>query len=282
MHPFVRIAAIPLLLAGGCVGEDGPSTPATSGTCPDAGVVGCPCIDGGLCVGGAVCEDGVCVPEDGGDTGGTTGTKTPPDVGGDTGGTTGGPTGSCAGRCGSPDAPCACDPVCVEYGDCCPDYETACPGQCIGNDECAPDEVCSSGTQTCVPAYGHTYGIVVSYWFDGTDKCWDFGACASPDPFYYINYCGGTVFTSVTKKNTIEASWSTEAEITVTNDCVFSLTMKDEDISAHDWILTWCEKNASDQCWVLPEDLLHAGVWSGTWSGAGNGDYELEIRFRPL
>ena len=270
----------------GCQSDNEPFVEATGGpACPNPGVAGCPCIEGGLCVAGALCEDGLCVPEPGGTTGGagTTGPKTPPDMGdGSTSGGTGAPEGTCVGRCGDLLGPCACDPVCVEFGDCCPDYEDACPGQCVSNGECLAGQVCSSSTQTCVPATGHTYGVVVTHWADFTDVCWDFGACYSPDPFYTIDYCGQRVFTSSTQFDTAQASWSTEAEITITDDCVFTLTMTDEDISVDDWILTWCMRDDNGQCWAIPGSVLHDGIWTGDWDGAGDGVYELEIRFRAL
>ena len=261
----------------------GIDTATDTGACSDNGLVGCPCIEGGLCVAGALCVDGVCEAQEG-DTDEPEGEteKDPVQTTGadSTGG--GGDLGSCEGQCGAVlEDGCACDPVCTQFGDCCDDYEVACPGACSGNDECAATEVCSSASFSCVPAYGHTYGVVVESWIDYSDVCWDFDSCYNADPFYRIVNCGETVFTSSTVDNTGSASWSTEAEVQIVDDCAFSITIRDEDISEHDFILTWCIDNGSGQCWVLPEDILHDGFWAGTWEGAGSGGYGLVIRFRP-
>ena len=49
-------------------GQDGPGTATGADTesCPDNGLIGCPCIEGGLCVAGGLCVDGTCVSEQGG------------------------------------------------------------------------------------------------------------------------------------------------------------------------------------------------------------------------
>lgn len=292
LSPATKITYLSSILAGmlaACGGDDtsgqdgpGTMTAADTGSCPDNGLAGCPCIEGGLCVAGAVCIDGICEAEQGA-TGPEGDTEKDPvqTTGADS--TGGGAMGSCEGQCGNvPEEGCACDPVCTQFGDCCDDFEMACPGACIANDDCAASEVCSASSFSCVPAYGHTYGVVVESWTDYSDVCWDFDSCYDADPFYRIVNCGETVFTSSTIDNTSFASWTTEAEVQVVDDCAFSITMRDEDISEHDFILTWCMTNESGQCWILPEDILHDGFWSGTWEGAGTGGYGLEIRFRPL
>lgn len=264
-------------------GQDGPGVTAGVDTgCPDNGLAGCPCIEGGLCVAGALCIDGICEADQGatGEPDGETEKDPVQTTGADSTGGEG--IGSCEGACGELLDGCACDPVCTQFGDCCDDYQAACPGACNSNDGCEATEVCSSASFSCVPAYGHTYGVVVESWIDHSDVCWDFDSCYDADPFYRIINCGDTVFTSSTVDNTGSASWTVEAEVEIVDDCAFSILMQDEDIASHDFILRWCFENTTGQCWVLPEEILHDGYWSGIWEGAGNGGYGLEIRFRPL
>lgn len=233
---------------------------------------------------GCLCVDGICEPaQDEGTADGQDGeTEKEPvaTTGEDSSGGVG--MGSCEGLCGEVTETCACDPICSQIGDCCTDYEEACPGACGSNEECASTEVCSSGTFSCVPAYGHTYGIVVESWIDYSDVCWDADSCYDADPFYAVSNCGETVFTSSVVPDTGTATWNEEAVVDVADDCAFFIRLWDEDLASNDDILTWCITNDAGQCWVLPIDILHEGYWAGTWEGAGTGGYGLEIRFTPL
>ncbi len=288
--PTLRVLAAAACLTVACQDTHPRDTGTTTSgtTCPDAGVEGCPCIPGGLCVAGLVCIDQVCEPEDQGGTAGgasTGATKTPPDMGGGGSGTGGPPpTGSCADACGteSPDG-CWCDASCIDYDDCCPDFEDVCTGLCQSNGDCGPGEVCSLFQGACVPALGHTYAVVVDWWADYTDVCWDFGACASPDPYYNLYVGGDWAFTSSTKWDTTSASWSTTAEVTIEDGVALSIKMWDEDISSDDWILTWCFRDPYDNTCTNPSaTTLHDGVWSGDVDGQGSGVYEFTVRFSPL
>lgn len=264
-------------------GDTGTSAETGTGMCEDNGIEDCPCIDGQLCVAGLLCIDGYCQPELG-DESGTDGDdgKPPPDMPAGDGDGDGDGDGTCQGSCGglSSDGECWCDPTCVSFGDCCADYEAACPGQCLVNDDCADHEVCSAGSFSCVPAYGHSYRVLVTKWCDYADVCWDVDECWA-DVYYVINQAGQSIFASSTKDDAQNCvGWSNEKVVTITDDQVFFVQFYDEDgIGSPDPTNYWCDKNGQNQCWVVTEDTLHEGSVSGCLPGAGTGCYEVEIRF---
>jgi hypothetical protein len=278
---IVHLLCSSILLA--CAGSAGDGD--GGGVCPDNGVAGCPCIDGGLCLLGLVCYDGLCLPPGGepGETGTDAGSGKPiVDMGG--GDESGMPGGSCEGTCGGQGSgDCWCDPSCVGLGDCCEDYEQACPGQCLSNTDCAADEVCSSSLQTCEGAYGWTYGVWVSSWSDYADVCWDVGDCAGPDPFYSLVLGGQTLFVSTSQADTLMAMWSEPAVMQIDGTATLFVRMWDEDISDHDWILDWGELDQQGVFVAPSTATLHQGYvieecWEAPYA-AGSGCYEIELRF---
>jgi hypothetical protein len=122
--------------------------------------------------------------------------------------------------------------------------------------------------------------VVVSKWCDYADVCWDFDDCYA-DVYYRISRGGQTVFTSSTHddaKNCV--GWSTETVVTIENDEVFLVQFYDEDgLGSDDPTNFWCDKNNQNQCWVVTEKTLHDGSVEGCLPGAGEGCYDIEIRF---
>lgn len=292
-RPALLIVAFAFGATLAACNEDGG---ADAGDC-ESGLQGCACISGGLCVAGLFCEEGICQPEPGADTqsndeavdddvDGDDGKPIPDQGDGDTseseseGGTS---DGTCVDHCGGvgSDGVCYCDTSCMDLGDCCPDYASACPGQCLSNSDCAPDEVCSSSGQTCLPAYGTFYRIWVEEWTDLADVCWDADSCADADPFYSINLGGFYEFTSVSFADTGTATWwSDPASLQIDGNQSLYIYMEDEDISIHDWILTWGPKNGQGQYIAPPVGMLHDGfAYDDCWEGAGEGCYVVHVRF---
>ncbi len=265
------------------------------GACRDNGTVGCPCVAGGLCLAGLVCNAGVCLPPGGGeedqgetgDSGGMDGDDGKPiaDMGAEE--DSGSAMGSCEGACGGQGSgDCYCDPSCVGLGDCCEDYAEACPGQCLSNSDCAADEVCSASSQNCESAYGWTYEVWISYWADYGDVCWDAGDCVGADPFYSIVLGGQLVFVSDVVDDSGIAEWYEGGVMVIDASTTLYITMEDEDISVHDWILDWGELNGQGGFTAPTVQTLHQGyVVEDCWQSphaAGTGCYELEVRFVAL
>ncbi|GEM_PF-6730676 len=255
---------------------------ADEGTCTP-GAEGCPCIEGGRCVGDLVCASDLCVEFSGDDA-----TSGPPSPGTDDGSseddgtsTTGGTPGSCLDHCGDAVADdsggyCFCDSSCSTAGTCCADYEEVCGGGsgCTNNSECAADQVCSSSTHDCVMAYGHTYDVYL-YWQGDDTVCWeDMGSCA-PDPFFNV-YSNGMTLASNYMQDSYNLNWMVHGVITETDTLAFCVYDWDDGTAQQ---LAPCGCFAQSPCaGVVGIEFLKAG--KAEWNMPGEA-YYLRMIFAP-
>jgi len=165
---------------------------------------------------------------------------------------------------------------------------TSSAAECASNDECGPTEVCETDGD-CDPAWGHEFVFTVDQ-VDVLDGCAEDadGLDCEPDLFLQITLDGQNALMQDDDESIQGPPWSwsdVPVEVFLHEDSeltVFFWYDVLDDIHVSDGILThYCWRDGGGACTRPPEDALHDGVETVTWTDDGV-EYTATFAYRPI